>query len=279
MIASRGIYCISLVRILVSEVLVITLLTDFGTSDYYVAAMKGVILSRCPQARLIDISHEIAPQNVVSAAYVLLGAYQQFPPGSIHLAVVDPGVGSTRRGIILRTDRFCFVGPDNGLFSFVMRDLRDVLEIRPSAYLPETISTTFHGRDIFAPVAAALAAGKQPAELGSPIVDPKHFLPITQTSASELRSRIIHIDRFGNAVTGIERRHVNAELLPPLFALHIGGTTIRVQKRFYAEEPMISGQPFVIWGSLNFLEISVMSDSAARLLKLSCGQEIALRFE
>jgi hypothetical protein len=256
--------------------MIITLLTDFGLDDYYVAAIKGVILSRCDPARLVDISHGIAPQNVVSAAYVLLGAYQQFPARTIHLAVVDPGVGSSRRSIILRTGRYDFVGPDNGLFSLVTPESVEAFEIQPSVHLPATVSNTFHGRDIFAPVAAALAAGIKPEELGSPIRDPKRLAPLAQFAGSTINSKIIHIDRFGNGVTGIERRHLSSELVPGLFAVQIGDAVIRVQKSFYAEEPVVCGEPFVIWGSLNFLEISVTNGSAAGTLKLSCGQEVTL---
>jgi S-adenosyl-L-methionine hydrolase (adenosine-forming) len=256
--------------------MIVTLLTDFGLDDYYVAAMKGVILSRCDYAHLIDISHGIAPQNVVSAAYVLLGAYQQFPAGTIHLAVVDPGVGSNRRGIILRTDRYDFVGPDNGLFSLVTPESVGAFEIQPSTYLPAMVSNTFHGRDIFAPVAAALAEGIKPEDLGSPIRDPKRLAPLAQVTGSTIRSRIIHIDRFGNGVTGIERRHINSDLVPGSFAVQIGDAAIHVQKRFYAEAPVIAGEPFVIWGSLNFLEISVTNGSAAESLSVSYGQPVTL---
>lgn len=256
--------------------MIVTLLSDFGVEDYYVGAIKGVILSRCSHARLIDISHGIAPQNVVSAAYVLLGAYQQFPAGTIHLAVVDPGVGSSRRGIILRTDRYTFVGPDNGLFSLVTPESAEAFEIRPSRYLPASVSNTFHGRDIFAPVAAALAGGVKPEDLGLPIRDPHRLAPLAQVTGSDIRSEIIHIDRFGNGVTGIENRYLDSEVLPSSFALRTGDMIIRVQKRFYSEEPVVPGESFVIWGSLNFLEISVTNGSAAQLLKLSCGQSVTL---
>ena len=258
--------------------MIITLLTDFGVDDYYVAAVKGVMLSRCGHARLIDISHGITPQNVVSAAYVLLGAYEQFPTGTVHLAVVDPGVGSSRRGIILRTDRYLFVGPDNGLFSLVTPESVEAFEIQPSAYLPASVSNTFHGRDIFAPVAAALAGGVKPEDLGSPVRDPQRLAPLAQITGSEVRSQIIHIDRFGNGVTGIESRYLACELLPSSFALRTGDTVIRVQKRFYSEEPVVPGEPFVIWGSLNFLELSVTNGSAAEVLRLSCGQSVTLLF-
>ncbi|MBV8097885.1 MAG: SAM-dependent chlorinase/fluorinase [Verrucomicrobia bacterium] len=256
--------------------MIITLLTDFGLDDYYVAAMKGVILSRCSQARLIDISHGIEAQNVLSAAYVQLGAYQLFPAGTIHLAVVDPGVGSSRRGIILRTDRYDFVGPDNGLFSLVTPEPVEAFEIQRSAFLPRSISNTFHGRDIFAPVAAALAAGIKPEELGTPIRDPKRLAPLIETIGPRIKSRIIHIDRFGNGVTGIERRHLSSDLVAGSFAVRIGDAVVHQYKRFYTEAPVIADEPFVIWGSLDFLELSVTNGSAAALLGLYSGQELTL---
>jgi S-adenosyl-L-methionine hydrolase (adenosine-forming) len=258
------------------NVLIITLLTDFGLEDYYVAAMKGVILSRCDHVRLVDISHGIRPQNVISAAYVLFGAYGQFPRGTIHLAIVDPGVGSNRRGIVIRTDRYLFVGPDNGLFSLVTPEAVEAFEIQSSRHLPATVSNTFHGRDIFAPVAGALATGVKPEELGSLIPDPQRFPPLAEVTRSEIKSRIIHIDRFGNGITGIERRHLSSDSLLSSFALRIGNMVLRRQKRFYAEEPIVPSEPFVIWGSLNFLEISIVNGSAAELLKFSCGQLVTL---
>jgi S-adenosylmethionine hydrolase len=257
--------------------MIVTLLTDFGVEDYYVAAMKGVILSRCSQLRLIDISHGIAPQNVLSAAYVLLGAYDQFPPGTVHLAVVDPGVGSIRRGIILRTDRFYFVGPDNGLFSLAAPESAEAFAIHPSSYLATEISNTFHGRDIFAPVAAALAAGVKVEELASPTRQIKRLPSLVEATPTAMHSRIIHIDRFGNGITGIERRHLGSDRLSAGFSLHLsGGNVIQKHKRFYAEEPVMSGQPFLIWGSLGFLEVSVANGSAAEVLGLSCGQAVTL---
>jgi S-adenosyl-L-methionine hydrolase (adenosine-forming) len=256
--------------------LTITLLTDFGTGDYYVAAMKGVILSRSPGTHLVDISHQIEPQAVLSGAYVLLGAYNCFPAGTIHLGVVDPGVGSSRRGIILRSQDYFFVGPDNGLFSLAAPDAVEAFEITPSAYLPQKISSTFHGRDIFAPVAAALSLGVHPGELGSPVRDVKRFPALVEPANSEIHSRIIHIDRFGNAVTGIRLDLLNSESLPPSFRLRVGDHLIQLQKRFYAEEPIEPGGCFVIWGSLNYLEISTTNGSATAALGLFCGQEVTL---
>ncbi|MBV9275449.1 MAG: SAM-dependent chlorinase/fluorinase [Verrucomicrobia bacterium] len=256
--------------------MIITLLTDFGTGDYYVAAMKGVILSRSPGTHLVDISHGIEPQVVLSGAYVLLGAYNWFPPGTIHVGVVDPGVGSSRRAIILRTQDYFFVGPDNGLFSLAVPNPVEAFEIRPSAYLPQKISKTFHGRDIFAPVAAALSSGVNPAELGSPVREVKELPALAEIAGKEIHSRIIHIDRFGNAVTGIRLDLLNSEILPGSFQLRVGDHRIQLQKRFYADPPIEAGRSFVIWGSLNFLEISITNGSAAKALGLFCGQEVTL---
>jgi len=239
--------------------------------------MKGVILSRSPQARLVDISHEISPQAILSGAYVLLGAYNWFPPGAIHLGVVDPGVGSSRRGVILRSHEYFFVGPDNGLFSLAVPEPVEAFEIAESRYLPNKISHTFHGRDIFAPVAAALSLGVNPQELGLPIRDPKRLPPLAEMAGSEIHSQIIHIDRFGNAITGIQVNLLHSEMLPASFRLRVGDHLIQFQKRFYAEEPTKPGRPFVIWGSLNFLEISITNGSAAEALGLSCGQAVILR--
>ncbi len=151
---------------------IITLTTDFGLSDGYVGAMKGVILGIAPAAHLVDLSHEIAPQDVRQAAHVLADAVPYFPAGTVHLAVVDPGVGSARRPLLITTPRAAFVGPDNGLFTFILGTAKTqawALD-QPGYWLPE-ISRTFHGRDIFAPVAAHLACGVPPEMLGSPITD------------------------------------------------------------------------------------------------------------
>lgn len=257
--------------------MIVTLLTDFGTCDYYVAAMKGVILSRSSDVQIVDVTHDIEPQNVLSAAYVLLGTYNEFPPGTVHLAVVDPGVGSSRLGIILRNDRYYFVGPDNGLFSLAAPESAEAFAIQPSSYLATEISNTFHGRDIFAPVAAALAAGVKVEELASPIGQITRLPSLIEVTPTAINSRIIHLDRFGNGITGIERRHLGSDLLPPGFSLRLSSShVIQKQKRFYAEEPVWSGRPFLIWGSLGFLEVSVANASAAGVLGLSCGQAVTL---
>jgi S-adenosyl-L-methionine hydrolase (adenosine-forming) len=257
---------------------IITLLTDFGLSDYYVAAMKGVILDRNPAVHIVDISHEIGSQNILSAAYVLFGAYACFPAGTIHLVVVDPGVGSARRPIVVEAGPHYFVGPDNGVFSFVLRQATNYLafEITNRSFLGEEISNTFHGRDIFAPIAAALSLGIPLREIGNQLSTVQMLPKTVQVGPSALESRIIHVDRFGNCVTGIERAVLSDDKLPPTFVLYAGGSQIRQQKRFYLEKGAEPNTPFVIWGSAGFLEISLSSSSAAERLELRIGDPVRL---
>jgi S-adenosyl-L-methionine hydrolase (adenosine-forming) len=256
---------------------IITLLTDFGLSDYYVAAMKGVILRRSPMVDIVDISHEISPQNILSAAYVLFGAYDYFPAGTIHVVVVDPGVGSARRPIVVKAGQYYFVGPDNGVFSFVLRQADyQVFEITNRSLFASEISSTFHGRDIFAPIAAALSLGIPLEEIGKHLSRVQLLPEIVQVSPSSLESRIIHIDRFGNCVTGIEQAAFSGSKLPKTFALHAGNSQIRQQKCFYLEEVTEPNNPFVIWGSAGFLEISLPLSSAAERLDLRIGDPVRL---
>jgi S-adenosylmethionine hydrolase len=257
---------------------IITLLTDFGLSDYYVAAMKGVILGRNPAVHLVDISHEISSQNILSAAYVLFGAYDYFPAGTIHLVVVDPGVGSSRRPIVAKAGPYYFVGPDNGVFSFVLRDATNYLafEITNRSLFTTEISNTFHGRDIFAPVAAALSLGTPPQEIGKELSTVQMLPKTVQVAPSSVESSIIHIDCFGNCVTGIERAVLSNGKLPQTFLLYAGRSQIRQQKRFYLEEVTEPNAPFVIWGSAGFLEISLPSASAAEQLGLRIGDSVRL---
>jgi S-adenosylmethionine hydrolase len=257
---------------------IITLLTDFGLTDYYVAAMKGVILSRNPDVRIVDVSHEIAPQNILSAAYVLFGAYDSFPANTIHVVVVDPGVGSARRPIAAKAGSYYFVGPDNGVFSFVLRRITSyqAFAISNQNLLASEISNTFHGRDVFAPVAAALSLGIPLHEIGDQISAVELLAEPAQFSPSSVESKIIHIDRFGNCVTGIRRSALPNSELPDPFVLHCSKHQIRHLRHFYLEAA--PDQPFVIWGSIGFLEISFASSSAAERLGLSIGDRVWLEF-
>ncbi len=201
---------------------IITLTTDFGLGDGYVGTMKGVMLNILPQACLVDITHEIAPQDVRQTAYVLYTAYRFFPPQAIHLIVVDPGVGSARRPIAVRLSHGTFVGPDNGVFSYVMVDesVEAVVELVNSHYRLPSVSQTFHGRDIFAPAAAHLAAGVAIEELGPTVPDPITLSPPRlEIGPHTIGGEVLHTDHFGNVITSIGRLlwRGNELLLTPAF--------------------------------------------------------------
>jgi S-adenosylmethionine hydrolase len=239
----------------------ITLLTDFGTSDYFVGAMKGVILSINPQAVIVDITHEIPAQDVAAGAFTLLAAYDTFPSGTIHVAVVDPGVGSVRRPVVVTAGNHLFVGPDNGIFSYIYdRDASfDVFHITAAEHFRHPVSNTFHGRDIFAPVAAALSTGVNPSTLGPRISDPVRL-------SSPVQPQIIHIDRFGNLITNITH-----EQFEPGMRLSVNGKVISTFRSFFGENVGAAEEPFAIWGSAGFLEIAVNGRSAAEVLGVKDG--------
>jgi S-adenosyl-L-methionine hydrolase (adenosine-forming) len=236
---------------------VISLLTDFGTADYYVGAVKGAILSVNPEAVIADITHEIPPQDVEAGAFILLACYKTFPTGTIHVAVVDPGVGSTRRPIVVSANEQFFVGPDNGIFSYIYdrEPSHRTFHVTAEKYFRPSPSSTFHGRDIFAPVAAALSNGVKPKKFGPKIEDEVRLPALLEPT------RIIHIDRFGNCVTNITRDLLKSEEGASLL---INGKTIHDFRNFYGEDSSTS--PFAIWGSAGFLEISVNGGSAAKVL-------------
>jgi len=244
----------------------ITLLTDFGTADYFVGAMKGAILSVNSQAVIVDITHEIPAQDVAGGAFTLLAAHDSFPEGTIHVAVVDPGVGSARRGVVVTAGNHLFVGPDNGIFTFVYdrNPSFEAFHITEENYFRHPVSTTFHGRDVFAPVAAALSTGVVPASFGAAILD-----PIRLTISTE--PEIIHIDRFGNVVTNITRDQFKNST-----QLIVNGTLISAFRNFYGENVGELDEPFAIWGSAGFLEIAVNGRSAAKLLDVKRGDQVML---
>ena len=242
---------------------VITLLTDFGTADYFVGAVKGAILSVNPAAVIADITHEIPAQDISAGAFALLAAYKTFPAGTTHVAVVDPGVGSSRRPVIVNANEQYFVGPDNGLFTYIYdrEPSHRIFHITSERYFRPEPSSTFHGRDIFAPVAAALSQGVAPEEFG-PEINDEVRLPSLETPL-----RIIHIDRFGNCITNITRDGLKSGE-----ALVINGRTITEFRNFYGEGS--ATEPFAIWGSAGFLEISVAGGSAAKTLGAKRGDPV-----
>lgn len=241
----------------------ISLLTDFGTADYFVGAVKGAILSVNPSAVVVDITHEIPPQDVAAGAFTLLAAYKTFPTKTIHVAVVDPGVGSTRRPIIVSANEQFFVGPDNGLFTYICdrEPSHRIFHVTADRYFRPEPSTTFHGRDIFAPVAAALSNGVAVEEFG-PEINDEVRLPSLETPL-----RIIHIDHFGNCVTNITRDQFPSKIV-------VNEKTISEFRQFYGEETGTG--LFAIWGSAGFLEISVNGRSAAQVLGVKRGDPVSL---
>jgi len=242
--------------------------------------MKGVILSINPQARIVDITHEIPPQDVVAAAFTLLAAYQSFPPGTIHVGVVDPGVGSSRRPILATAAAQYFVGPDNGIFSYVLEREQEVqiFHLNREKYFRHPVSATFHGRDVFAPVAATLSNGVLPAKLGRKIADPVSLptgVPV-KSGKSALRGCILHIDHFGNCITNITRENVPVDWLSNGIRLKVAGKVIKTLRRCFAEGNDKPEELFAIWGSAGFLEIAAANRSAAEMLRAKRGEVVLL---
>jgi S-adenosylmethionine hydrolase len=250
---------------------ILTLTTDFGLSDHYVGAMKGVILSICPGAQIVDISHEVAPFETAEGAFTVFQAYRCFPKKTTHVVVVDPGVGSARRPILVEAGGHCFVAPDNGVLSMIYaQEKHKVRLISNEQYFRKPVSRTFHGRDIFAPVAAHLAAGVPPSRLGKVIGDylrPEFEKPRPSGKRS-WAGRILKIDRFGNLITNFHEREFGG-LEQKGFILAIGMAEIVRMARTYAEAK--PGELFVIAGSSGYLEVSLNQGSAAKQVGCQTG--------
>jgi len=272
---------------------VVTLTTDFGLSDAYVAAMKGVILGINPGVRLVDICHTVKPGNIAQAAFILSTAYRSFPEGTVHLVVVDPGVGSKRRSVILKTSSACFVAPDNGVLSYIVEQSSpgpdpgdtgslpekqlgpelEVITITKSQFWRSPVSPTFHGRDIFAPVAAHLSLGQPPCDFGEPVTSLKTLTlarPRRKPDGS-LVGNILHIDTFGNLITSIRCQDV----LPITCTLvtEVGGRTISGLVNTYAEGEGL----LTLFGSSGYLEVSLRDGSARDLLGAGVGDEVTVQ--
>jgi len=254
---------------------IISLLSDFGHKDPYVAEMKAVILSIAPQARIVDITHEIEKFNIRMGAYVLASAAPYFPPNTIHVAVVDPGVGTKRRSIIAETRRSLYVGPDNGLLMLAAHKehITNVYQIDNPKYMLSKVSKTFHGRDIFAPAAAHLAQGNKPSDFGPAIQDyilPEFAKPHARNG--ELLGEVLHIDDFGNIISNITLEDLEKMEFHEgtSFLVRLGGKTLNI--RFcsaYGEIP--AGTPLALIGSSNFLEVADNQGNASRIFKAKVG--------
>lgn len=248
---------------------VVALLSDFGTRDGYVAAMKGVLLRLAPGVELVDISHEIPAGDILAGAWVLASVWQSFPDGTVFVCVVDPEVGSQRKAVAFALEGKLGVGPDNGIFTLVLHEGRPdrAVELTRREHWQERVSEVFHGRDIFAPVAAALARGVRLEELGQPI-DSLALLPLARPSrgaGGRIEGHVIHVDRFGNAITDIR-----AELLPeaPL-SIEVSGKRVTGLVRYYAE-----AQPdtlIALVNSAGHLELAIRGGSAAQLAGIERG--------
>lgn len=253
---------------------IIAFVTDFGTADYFVGAMKGVILSINSVVRIVDITHEIPPQNVAAASFALRACYRNFPAKTIFVSVVDPGVGSARKAILIEAEDYLFIAPDNGLLNFIFDEVKifRVYELSNERFFHHPISRTFHGRDIFAPAAAHLSKSVKPSDFGAETKDYVHNTENkTQTNGeNEIAAEIIHIDRFGNLITNFKK-----EEAPERFSLNIAARTIENMREFYAEAE--NDEVFMIWGSAGFLEIVAFKGSAAKLLSVEIGRKVFVR--
>ena len=258
---------------------IITLLTDFGSQDYFVGAMKGAILSINPAANIVDITHEIPPHAIRAAAFNLLATYQEFPAGTVHVAVVDPGVGSDRRPILIECARQFFVGPDNGVFSWVCEREENfrVTHLTNRGFFREPVSRTFHGRDIFAPVAASLSIGVAPKEFGPTIDGLVRFPSLKPQTVIQgvTEASIIHIDRFGNCITNLTRSDLGKDGLGGA-KLVVNDQEVTSLREFFADGGVNDGGLFCVFGSAGFLEIAARNYSAATILGVQSGQSVIL---
>lgn len=258
----------------------ITLLTDFGDRDYFVASMKGVILNINPQARIVDLSHRVAPHQIEDAAYLLKSSYRYFPDGTVHVAVVDPGVGSARRPLLVSTSRYFFLAPDNGLLTDVVHEELsvEVRQIQNKQYRLDTEGTTFDGRDLFAPAAAWLTRGQAPGTFG-PLIRDVTTLPAHEPAweGATFVGRIVYVDHFGNLISNITPSHL-AEIRRATkrtsVSIRIAGATIEDLSTCYADGA--SDAPRALINSNGQMEIFLKEGSAATRLKVGRGARIEI---
>lgn len=258
----------------------ITLTTDFGLNDHFVGAMKGVILNIAPDAQIVDITHAVQPYDILDGALALAETYNYFPPRTVHLVVVDPGVGTARRPIIASSDRHNFVAPDNGVLSlmYAKEERLHVRHVSSDHYFQQPISNTFHGRDIFAPVAAYLAKGVDHEKFGPEIADYVRFnAPKPKpVDAKTVRGVVLKVDRFGNLITNFTAKDVPAlfEGKADGFKINVGKREITALHTNYAQGG--PGEVFAILGSMGYLEISSNRGAANQLTSAAKGSEVSI---
>ncbi len=263
-----------------SAISLVTLLTDFGETDYFVPSMKGVILGINPQARILDLSHRIPPHGVEQAAFFLKSCYEYYPDGTVHVVVVDPDVGSDRRALLVSTARYFFIAPDNGVLSYVLQEETsvEVRAIENKQYRLDSAGATFDGRDLFAPSAAWLTKGQMPGSYGRLIRD-YVTLPDDSPKMHEdvLQGRIIYIDHFGNAITNVtpdDMETFRSVTKQNSTGLKVGEMTINGLKAYYGEGA--TGLPEMLINSNGYLEIFVKQGRAADRCDLQVGQRVEL---
>ncbi len=262
---------------------VITLITDFGTADHFVGTMKGVILNINPEALIVDINHEIGSYDIFDAAYTLAQSYRFFPSDTIHLVVVDPGVGTARRPLLARTMDYKFVGPDNGVLSLIYEreENVEVRHVTADHYFLNPVSNTFHGRDVFAPIVGWLSKGLEVDKFGEPISDYAKFTSPKpkKTGGNLLKGVALKVDKFGNIITNITPHDIPQLFAenPPPFRIIINQQEItRLNLAYSMGKP---GELFAIVGSSGFIEICTNRGSAAKALNANRGVEIGVVFE
>lgn len=256
----------------------VAFLTDFGTRDHYAGALKAVVLSVCPDATLVDIGHEIPPHDVLAGALELAACYRYFPAGTIFLVVVDPGVGSTRRGIVADTGDYRFVAPDNGVLSAVFHEAppKRVVELTERKYARPTVSRTFEGRDRFAPAAGWVAKGIALNSLGKTITDFHVIdLPSPHVTADRVSGEVVRVDRFGNLITNIDRHTFEQLVSAGTIVVTAGNAEVGRVVGTYTE--VAAGEICALFGSTDHLEIAVNGGDAAAYLRLSRGALVTVR--
>ncbi|MEK7773098.1 MAG: SAM-dependent chlorinase/fluorinase [Deltaproteobacteria bacterium] len=257
---------------------IITLTTDFGLKDPYQGAMKGVILGINPYVRIVDITHLISPGNILECAYVLRDACNFFPEGAIHVGVVDPGVGGKRKPILIETDRHFFIGPDNGIFSLAAdkKDIRRVIELKNREYFLKETGNTFHGRDIFAPVAGHLSLGLDPEEFGEELAGALSIeVPEPEKKGDTITGTIVYIDSFGNLTTDIRKEDILKDGLAVPCEVEVKGRILGPISKTYGSAGI--GEPLALIGGSNFLEIAVNGGSASAVLDAATGVKVTVR--
>jgi S-adenosylmethionine hydrolase len=257
---------------------IVTLLTDFGVQDHYVGVIKGEILRRNPRAVIVDITHQVPPQDVQAAAWLLASSWRSFPAGTVHLCVVDPGVGDTRKALAAEVCGHRFVGPDNGFLTHVLRDCDEwkTRELSRGDLFNQPVSMTFHGRDIFAPIAGALSANLRFDEVGSTLPKPVELdVPTVGVRRDEIRAGVVYIDRFGNVITAVTARHLEwTGMQPGEVVVAINDAVI---DRYYPTYAVAGNGPFFLFSSGGWFEVAVKNGSAAEALNIRRGDPVVVR--